>query len=137
MLKLTSYRLRLAWYALTATIALLSILRGVNLHGSYLGAYVDRDWAHFLAYAVAATLPLLVWRRLTGLALSFGLGIFSVVLQILRALISDRVMDLQGTAVNLLGIVAGILLGLNILTLQSRARHQVKPRADRSHPTLL
>jgi hypothetical protein len=40
-------------------------------------------------------------------------------LQVLRAIVSGRITDHQGTIINLLGIAAGVLLGLNILALGS------------------
>jgi len=114
-------------------IALGCLLPRASLHDPFLRAYVDSGWVHFLAYAAAATLSLLAWTRRTGIVLSFGLVISSVCLQILRAQASGQVIDYYGTVINILGITAGILLGLNILTLRSRAKQAPPAQAGRSH----
>jgi UDP-GlcNAc:undecaprenyl-phosphate/decaprenyl-phosphate GlcNAc-1-phosphate transferase len=109
----------ISWFVLTAAIAIASLLPGANLHDPALSAYINGNWIHFIVYAAAAALPMLAWRFRTGLALSFGISILSVGLQVLRAIVSGRITDHQGTIINLLGIAAGVLLGLNIITLGS------------------
>jgi hypothetical protein len=133
MLMRISSHLRLCWLVFIGVIALGCLLPRASLHDPFLRAYVDSGWVHFLAYAAAATLSLLAWTRRTGIVLSFGLVISSVCLQILRAQASGQVIDYYGTVINILGITAGILLGLNILTLRSRAKQAPPAQAGRSH----
>lgn len=107
---------RLSWCVLIATIALAALFSGDVMHKPPLNAYIDSGWAHFFAYMAAAALPLLAWRRRTGLAISLGVAILSVLFQVLRGLMAGRVVDFDATVINLFGIAAGILLGFNIVT---------------------
>ncbi|MGB7549858.1 MAG: hypothetical protein WBM14_19140 [Terracidiphilus sp.] len=125
---------QLSWCVLVGAIALAYLLPGDSLHKPPLNAYVDSGWAHFFVYLVAATLPLLAWKRRTGLAVSLGVAILSVVLQVLRGLNAGRAADFDGTVINLFGIAAGILLGLNIVAHRSRSKEHLTPRTDRSEP---
>jgi hypothetical protein len=122
MHKLISFQWRILWYVLTSAIVCVTLIPAVSFHNSILVAIFSTDWTHFLAYAFVATLPMLAWERRTGIAICFGLAMLSVGLQALRGLISGGPIDLDGTVVNLLGITAGILLSLNILTLRSHVR---------------
>jgi UDP-GlcNAc:undecaprenyl-phosphate GlcNAc-1-phosphate transferase len=109
----------ISWYVLTGGIAIVSVLPDASLHDPALGPYINNNWIHFVAYATVAALPMVAWRVRTGLALSLGMATLSVGLQVLRGLFSGRITNFQGTTINLLGIAAGVLLGLNILTLRS------------------
>ena len=119
MLNPNSFYLRLAWYILIGSIAFVSLMPGVSLHHPFISVYINGDWICFLAFTAVAALPLLAWRLRTGIALSLGTAILSVGLQVLRGLISRHATDLQGIAINMLGITAGILLALNIRKLRS------------------
>jgi hypothetical protein len=123
MLKLTSFRLQLLWGLLVGTIVLLSTIRLWVNQISILGAYFNRDWVHFLAYVTVSILPLLAWRRKTGLALSLGMVVPATGVEIIRAVMAVRSPDVHYMVINTLGIAAGILLGLNILRLGSRMSH--------------
>ena len=80
------------------------------------------DWLHFLIYAAAAAIPLLVWKRRIGLLLAVAIGVTGLIL-------SDRV-------INLFGVAAGTLLALNILTLRSSSKPPSDVSADHSHSSL-
>lgn len=133
---LTNSRLRISSYLLIGAMALTSLLPKPSLNAFGMGPYIDRGWLHFIVYATAATLCLIAWKRSVGLVLAFGLCFLSVVLQVLRAQIAGLWIDYFGMAVNLLGIAAGILLGLNIISSRSRSKPQDQSRPDRSHSTL-
>jgi hypothetical protein len=120
MLKLTSSRLQQLWSLLVGTIVLVSLLPHLGIHINPLDAHFNGHWVHFLAYAAASFLPLLAWRRNTGVAIDMGMVVLGTGLEILRAGLEGRSPDIQYIVINALGIAAGILLGLNILTLRSR-----------------
>ena len=134
MLKLTSRRLRRYWYLLVGIIVLLSLTPNPRAHNDLRQVFFDRFWFHFLAYVVVSILPLLAWRRRAGLILSSGTALLSIGLEMLRGFVNRSSVDVQGTIVNLLGIVAGILLGLNILMLRSRARRAERSALEGSQP---
>ena len=83
-----------------------------------LGTLLGHGTAHFLVYIVAACLAMLVWSRWHGFAVSLGTAVLSVVLQIIRAQAAGIGIDKVALIVNLLGTAAGVLLGLNLLSLQ-------------------
>lgn len=128
---------QISWCVLIAAIALASLFSGDSMHKPPLNAYIDSGWAHFFAYMAAAALPLLAWRRRTGLMVSFGVAILSVLFQMLRGLIAGHVYDFDATAINLLGIIAGILLGFNIVTHLSHSKDRLTPSTDESSSTRL
>jgi len=109
----------ISWYALIGAVGFMSLLPTASLHDPSLGTHINGNWIHFLAYATLAVFPIVVWRIRTGLVLTFGMAILSIGLQVLRGLVAGHITDLQGTMINLLGIAAGVLLGLNLLTLRS------------------
>jgi hypothetical protein len=122
MLKLTNFRLQLLWGLVVGTIALASVLPYSGNQANFLAMYFNRHWVHFLAYLAVSILPLLTWRRKAGLALSLGTTALAIGSEMARTLIVGRPLDIQYIVINSLGIVAGILLGLNILTLRSRVQ---------------
>lgn len=62
---------------------------------------------------------------MTALMLAFGLFLLSVSLHLLHWLITGGATDYFGIVVNFLGIVAGILLGLNLLVQRSRSKKNI------------
>ena len=116
---------QLSWCVLIALIALTSLFSGEIMHKPPLNEYIDSGWAHFFAYMAAAALPLLTWKRRTGLAVALGVAILSVLFQILRGLVAGSVVDFDATVINLFGIAAGILLGLNLVTHFSRSAERL------------
>jgi hypothetical protein len=120
MLKLTSVRLQLLWGILVGTIVLWSLLPYWGNQPRIVGTYFNRDWVHFLAYGVVSILPVLSWGRKTGLSLSIGVAVLATGLELARALVEARSLDVRYIVINILGIAAGMLLALNILTIRSR-----------------
>ncbi len=120
MLKPTSSRLQQLWGLLVGAIVLLSLLPFLGIDTDVFNIYINGHWVHFLAYGAASFVSLLAWRRNTGVALSMGMAVLGSGLEIVRAIAEVRSPDIQYIVINALGAVAGILLGLNILTLRSR-----------------
>ena len=123
MLKQTSYSLQLLWGVIVVAIVVVSLFPRSGIQASFLGANLNRHWVEFLAYVAVSILPLLAWRRRAGLTISIGMAVLAAGLEIIRALLEGRSPGIQYIAVSSFGIAAGILLGLNILTLRSRVRH--------------
>ncbi|MGA9673644.1 MAG: hypothetical protein WBQ94_30915 [Terracidiphilus sp.] len=120
MLKPTNFRLRLLWGLLVGAILLGALLPYLGIHTNILSVYLNPHWLHFLVYLVVSFLPLFAWRRNTGLVLSMGMALPATGLEIIRAVVEARSANIEHMVINMLGIAAGILLGINILTLQSR-----------------
>jgi choline-glycine betaine transporter len=116
---------QVSWCVLIAVIALASLFSGEIMHKPPLNAYIDSGWAHFFAYMAAAALPLLAWKRRTGLVVSLGVAVLSIVFQALRGIIAGSPVDLNAIVINLFGIIAGILLGFNIITHRARSKEQL------------
>lgn len=120
MLKLTDTRLQLLWGLLVGATVLGSLLPYLGIHSNILSAYLNPHWLHFLVYTAVSFLPLIAWRRNTGLVLSMGMAVPATGLEIARAVAEVRSPNIEHIVINTLGIAAGILLGLNIVTLRSR-----------------
>lgn len=130
MLKHTNRRLQLYWWMLAGTIAIASLVPHVYLPNNILGTYLNWPWIHFLVYLAVAILPVIAWRLRVGLAICLGMTIASVGLEVLRGLVLYHSVRVQDIVVNLLGVAAGSLLGLNILTLRSRSSQVDHSGAD-------
>ena len=122
MLKLTSSRLQQLWGLLVAGIVLGALLPYFGIQTNIFDPYFNGHWVHFLVYVAASFLPMLAWRRNTGVAVSIGMAVLGTGLELIRASMEVRSPDIQYIVINALGVAAGILLGLNILTLRSRTR---------------
>jgi len=108
------------WGVLLVLIILASFSPFPGIHFNSFDSYFNGHWVHFLAYAAVSFLPLLAWRRNTGVVLCAGMAVIGTGLEIANAIVQGRSPDIQYIVINALGIVAGMLLGLNILTLRSR-----------------
>jgi hypothetical protein len=120
-----NFWLRGAWFTLIVAIALVSLLPRTASYLPILGPYLDRGWAHFMVYGCAATLCMLAWRSRTALFLASGLFLLSVGTQFLHSFKVGLDPDSFSIVVNMFGIAAGILLGLNLVTLRSRLKQRV------------
>jgi hypothetical protein len=128
---LTRYRLRLLWYCLIGCVTIAFALPGLTLHGPRFAENVDDTWVHFLLYMALAALPLLGWRMREGIVLASGMALLSVVLQVVHGFVSGRGTDTHCTTINLLGVAAGVLLGLNIRALRASAKDRPILLVDR------
>jgi hypothetical protein len=117
---------------LTGGVIIASVLPGISLHDPRIADKVNSGWVHFLVYMVAAALPVLGWKFRTGLPMSAGLAILSVVLQSLHGFVTGRGNDSHDIVINLLGIASGILLASNILVLRGRGKARSSSSAERS-----
>jgi hypothetical protein len=117
--------LQIIWILLIGTIVSASLLKWGGVYTNLRSFYFDHGWAHFLVYAMAATLCMFAWKHKTAFVLAVGLFILSVGLQLLHWLIFRNAIDYFGIVVNLFGIIAGVLLGLNILVLRSRTKNNL------------
>jgi hypothetical protein len=122
-----SSRLQTVWFLLVGTIVFASLLQWAGIYARFQGFYYDRGWAHFLAYAIAAALCMLAWKQKTATALVMGLFILSIGLPLLHWLVFRVAIDYFGIVVNFFGIIAGVLLGLNVLVFRSRAKDRLAP----------
>ena len=114
--------MRIVWFFFTGTIVLVLLLQCAGAGSALRDLYFDRGWAHFLVFAIAATLCMLAWKHRTAFALAIGLFILAAGLSLLHSLVLRGPIDYFGIFVNLFGILAGVLLGLNILVFRSRAK---------------
>ncbi len=127
----TRSRFRSIWLFLIVLISVATLWSGISGARSPLGAIVGHRWAHFLLYLVLGCIAFLAWRMLTAFIISFGMILLSVVLQLARAGFAHAATDTRAAVVNLLGIIAGALLGLNILTFRSNSQRDQDIERDR------
>ena len=120
MPKLTNFRWQILWSLLLSTTVAGSLLPCFGIHSNIFSLYLNENWVHFLAYAALSYIPMLTWKRKTALAIGTGEGFIGAALEVVRAIAGAHPLNIQYIVINLLGIGAGILLGLNILTRQSR-----------------
>lgn len=120
----TSQRSRGIWFFFIILISIATLISGVSGMQSPLGAIIGHRWAHFLLYLALGCIAFFAWRASTALIISCGAALVSVTLQIARAALAHAPLDVRALVVNLLGIVAGVLLGFNILTHRSNTLQQ-------------
>ncbi|MDE3199567.1 MAG: hypothetical protein KGN79_01500 [Acidobacteriota bacterium] len=122
----TRRRYRGLWFFLVISISLATLWSGNSETKYPLGAMIGHRWAHFLLYLATGCIAFLAWRLWTALAVSAGIAIVSVALQIAKASLAHSPVDGRALIVNVFGVVAGVLLALNILTFRANStRHQV------------
>ncbi len=123
----TNSHLRLSWLVVTGSIAVVTIVPSATLHDGLLNSYINSDWLRFAAYAAVGAIPIVAWRKSTGIAVALSVAILSINLQFLRGITHGQGLDVQGTVINLLGIAAGILIGLHIRRFDEESRHNFTP----------
>lgn len=122
----TKFQLRIILLALIGGVAVIWLY---PFTGSQLAQYeslIDRGWLHFLVFAVIATINMLAWRQPASFITAFGLFAISVGLQLIHNARTGLGIDRFALIANLLGISAGVLLGLNIATLKSRLKQRIE-----------
>ena len=128
----TNSQLRLSWLVVTGSIAVVTIVPSATLHDGLLDLYINSDWLRFAAYAAAGAIPIVAWRKSTGIAVALSVAILSINLQFLRGITHGQGLDMQGTVINLLGIAAGILIGLHIRRFGEESKSQYTPSRART-----
>jgi hypothetical protein len=119
---MTKRRLFYLWCLLVAAIFLASLLPGSSRIYRVIAGCDSNRWVHFLAYALAAAIPVAAWRRTGTVLLSFLVAVMSVVLELLHAHGSGPFPRAQNIAADLFGAAAGILLGLNLRMMRNSGR---------------
>jgi hypothetical protein len=131
----TNSNLRLSWCLLSGAIAIGTFLPGASLHGQVLNSYINSDWLRFAVFSAVGAIPIVAWKPRTGIAIALSMAILSINLQFLRGGMLGRGIDVGGTVINLLGIAAGILIGLHIRRFGEKTRHQFTASGARSRST--
>ena len=134
---LTKMRLRYFWYVLIFGILLMSILPGSSSIYPVVAAYDTNRWIHFLVYATVASLPTVVWKRRISILLPMAVIGLCIALEPLRTLIPGPIVRPQNVLADLFGVVAGILLGLNLRRMRTSANSDNNAIPDPSRSTTL
>jgi len=128
-------RLFYLWCVLVGGILLVSILPAGSWIYRSIAGFDSNRWVHFLAYALAASIPVAAWKRRKNILLSLIPVLMSTALEAVQAAISEPIVRTQNVPADLFGIAAGILLGLNIRTMHKTAKSTVGVDSDASRPT--
>ena|ERR1700722_15460311 len=131
----TNSHLRISWLVITGLLAVATVVPSAALHDGLLNSYINSDWLRFGAYAVVGAIPIVAWRKSTGIAVALSVAILSINLQFLRGMTHGQGLDMQGTVINLLGIAAGILIGLHIRRFDEEPRHNFTSSRTRARST--
>ena len=134
---LTRMRLRYLWYVLIGGILSMSILPGGSSIYQVVAAYDANRWIHFLVYATVASLPTVAWKRRMSLLLPMAVIGLCIALEPLRTLIPGPIVRPQNVLADLFGVVAGILLGLNLRRMRASAKSDNNASPDPSRSTML
>ena len=124
---MTKRRFFYLWCLLTGGIVFVSFLPGNSRIYHAIAGYDSNRWVHFLAYALAAAIPVASTRRRAIVLLSFLPAMTSIVLEVLKAQSSGPFPRSQNIAADLFGAAAGILLGLNLRMMRHATRSLDNP----------
>jgi len=127
-------RLFYLWCVFIGGILLVSILPASSWIYRSIAGFDSNRWVHFLAYALAASIPVAAWKRRKNILLSLIPVLMSTALEAVQAAISEPIVRTQNVPADLFGIAAGILLGLNIRTMRKTAKSPVSLNSDASRP---
>jgi hypothetical protein len=126
--------LRYAWYVLVGGMLLICCLPARGWLYQFMVPYYESMWARFFVYTFATSIPFVVWLRRDYIVYSFGLVVLAAVFEILGVLAVGRGGHQVDVLAELYGIVAGILLGLNLRRMRASALKSVQftQKQDRS-----
>ena len=133
---LTRNRLLYFWCVLTVGVVLVSALPGSGWINGFLAPYDSNRWAHFLAYASVATIPVAALKRRSIILLSLIPAMTGVSFELWQAYIPGTMVRPQNAPADLFGIAAGILLGLNIRMMRNSAKSFENASSDSSSSTM-
>jgi hypothetical protein len=106
------------WCVLICDIYGLILLNCWRLNYYFLAALDSSRWFHFIIYTIAATIPLVVLKKVRYVIASFVPLAIAVAAEAFRSDVSSSALRSQTVPADLFGFAAGILLGLNICTLR-------------------
>ena len=133
---LTNNRLFYLWCVLTGGVILISVLPGSSLIDHFLAAYDSNRWAHFLAYASVATIPVTAWKSRTSILFSLIPALVSIALELWQSHMPGPMVRMQNVPADLFGIAAGVLLGLNIRMMRNSEKSIDNVRSDSSRSAM-
>ena len=129
---LTNNRLFYLWCVLTGGVILISVFPGGSLIDHFLAAYDSNRWAHFLAYAPVATIPVAVWKSRTRILCGLIPALVNIALELWQSHMPGPMVRTQNVPADLFGIAAGVLLGLNIRMMRNSEKSIDNVRSDSS-----
>jgi zinc transporter ZupT len=100
-------------------------------------AYDANRWIHFLVYAAVASLPAAAWKRRSSKLLAMAIIGLCIAVEPLRTLIPGPIVRPQNALADLFGVVAGILLALNLRRMRTSAKSDNNASPDPSRSTSL
>jgi hypothetical protein len=90
----------------------------------FIGVNNFNSWAHFLAFAAVATIPVAAWRQRTNQLLSLIFIFVGIAIELMPSFVPGAFVRPQNAPADLFGVGAGILLGLNLRMLRTASRVQ-------------
>ncbi len=122
---LTSFQFRTFWIFFITVIVVAPFLPLARIYSGLGGFSFDHGWVHFIAYSIAAGFCMFAWKPKTALLLAAVLFLLEVGLRFLHGLMTGTATDYFGLIVNSLGILAGVLFGLNLLVIRARSKNSI------------
>ena len=115
-------RLIFIWCVLICGIYGLLLLSYWRLNYYFFVTLDSSRWFHFMIYSIAATIPLLILKKVRYVIASFVPLAIAMATEAFRFDVPSTTLRSQTVPADLFGIAAGVLLGLNLCTLRSSAR---------------
>ena len=134
---LTDTRLRFLWCVLACGALLMSIPFAASWIGRIIGTSDLNRWAHFLAYAAVAAIPVAAWRQRTNQLFSLVFVMLGVAIELLPAFLPGSIVRPQNAGADLFGVGAGILLGLNLRVMHNSASSLANRIPNPSRSTMI
>jgi VanZ family protein len=100
----------------------MSILSGSSSIYQVVVAYDANRWIHFLVYAAVASLPTAAWKGRISILLAMAVIGLCIAVEPLRTLLPGHIVRPQNVLADLFGVVAGILLALNLRRMRTSAK---------------
>lgn len=110
------------WCLVICGVYLVSILHGNRNIYLYVVAFDSNRWLHFLSYVALIAVPTGLWRPYRTITLAYIPVMLGILIECLLAGHPWPVVRTQTIPADLFGFAAGILLGLNIRTMDNSTR---------------
>src|ERR1017187_8662465 len=111
---LTNNRLFYLWCVLTGGVILISVLPGSSSIDHFLAAYDSNRWAHFLAYASVATIPVAACKMTYNILFSLIPALVSIALELWQSHMPGPMVRTHNVPADLLVLAAGATVDLSI-----------------------